>query len=148
MRVSAHGLSIEVPGRWEARISRHGQSPPILHVASFTLHPGDGAFGASATARMRADDAFAALIEYQADHRLRPGVGLFEASAWDPRLRRAQFTPDQLQVTRAGQLGSQRFFTHAGRPFCLYAVVAPVRRRPEQLVRELSAVLGTLRFES
>jgi hypothetical protein len=47
-------------------------------------------------------------------------------------------------VTRAGHLGCQRFFSHAGRPFCLYAVIAPVRRRPAQLVGELSAVLSTL----
>jgi len=42
----------------------------------------------------------------------------------------------------------KRFFTTAGRPFCLYAVVSPVRRRPAQLVGELSAVLATLRFDA
>jgi hypothetical protein len=95
---------------------------------------------------MAADDAFAALIEYVAGDEVRPGIGLFAATGWRPRLHAAEFSPAQLQVTRPGQLGRQRFFTHGGRPFCLYVVVMPVRTRPERLVATMSAVLSTVRI--
>jgi hypothetical protein len=135
------------PAGWQAR-SFGSDGASVLHVATFALDPRDGAFGAAATGRMRADDAFAALIEYRADEQVRPGVGLFAAGSWPPRLRVADFAPAQLQVTRPGQLGAQRFLTHLGRPFCLYTVVVPVRTRPERLVRELGRVLGGVRFSA
>jgi hypothetical protein len=146
MRTGAHGLSIEVPRGWEARIVRRPESAPYLHVASFALDADAGQFGAAVTGRMGPDSVFAALVQYLADSDVRPGAGLF-ASRWRARLGLHQFRHNQLQVTRPGHLGLQRFFTEAGRPYCLYAVIAPVRRRPAQLAGELSAVLGTLRFE-
>ncbi len=148
MRSAAHGLAIEAPSGWEARIVKRADAAPYLHVASFTLLSEDGDFGAAATGRMRADDAFAALVQYTIDRHVTPGVGLFGAAGWNRRLHAREFGPNQLQVTRPGQLGSQRFFTEAGRPFCLYCVVAPVRRRPEVLVAELGAVLATVVIES
>ena len=96
---------------------------------------------------MGPDDAFAALVEYLVDQRVKPGAGLFGGPGWNPRLSIDEFSTRQLEVTRPGQLGHQRFFTQAGRPFCLYAVLAPVRERPERLLRALSSVLATLRFE-
>jgi hypothetical protein len=145
MRTGAHGLSIEVPRGWEARIVRRTGGAPYLHVASFALHSDAGQFGAAVTGRMGSDSIFAALVEYLVDPDVTPGAGLF-ASRWRPRLGLHEFRHNQLQVTRAGHLGLQRFFTAAGRPYCLYAVIAPVRRRPAQLTGELSAVLKTLRF--
>jgi hypothetical protein len=144
--VELQGVSAAPPAGWHARIYSRVDLGPVLHLASFTLDAGDGDFGAAATERMRADDAFAALIAYPRDGRIMPGVGLFKASAWRPRLRAIEFSPSQLQVTRPGQIGTQRFFTHAGRPFCLFAVVKPVRKRPEALIGSLSAVLGTVRI--
>lgn len=146
VRTRGHGLSIEVPRGWEARIIRRPHSAPFLHVASFALRPDTGEFGAAVTERMGADSAFAALVEYRIDSHVTAGAGLF-ASSWSPRLRVAEFARNQLQVMRPGHLGLQRFFTQSGRPFCLYVVVSPVRRRPERLVGELAAVLATLRFE-
>jgi hypothetical protein len=148
VRAGGHGLSIEVPLGWEARIARRPGSAPFLHVASFALRRADsGEFGAGVTARMGADAAFAALVEYRVDGSVTPGAGLFGRWSWYPKLRAADFGRDRLQVMRPGHLGSQRFFTHAGRPFCLYAVISPVRKRPERLAAELSTVLATLRFE-
>lgn len=147
MRSSAHGLSIDTPPGWDVRISQHPGSAPILHVASFPLNSRDGGFGAGATGRMGPDDAFAALVGYLVDQPVRPGIGLFSGVGWSPRLSVDQFSARQLEVTRPGQIGHQRFFTHAGRPFCLYAVLAPVRERPERLLKALSSVLATLRFE-
>ena len=147
MRAGGHGLSIEVPRGWEARITRRSGSAPFLHVASFALRHDSGEFGATVTSRMGADDAFAALVEYQVDGSVTPGAGLFGSSSWRPKLRAAEFGRDRLQIMRPGHLGSQRFFTQVGRPFCLYAVISPERKRPERLAAELSAVLATLRFE-
>ena len=146
MRTSAHGLSVEVPHGWEARIVRRSPSAPFLHLASFALDADAGQFGAAVTGRMGPDSVFAALVEYLVDPDVRAGVGLF-APRWRPRLGLHEFRPSQLQVTRAGHLGMQRFFTAAARPYCLYAVIAPVRRRPAQLAGELTAVLRTVRFD-
>jgi hypothetical protein len=146
VRTTAHGLSIEVPRGWEARIVRRPESAPFLHLASFALRSDTGQFGAAVTARMRPDAAFAALVEYLVDRDVRPGTGLF-AARWRSRLGLNEFRHTQLQVMRPGHLGLQRFFTEGGRPYCLYAVISPVRRRPAQLAGELSAVLKTLRFE-
>jgi hypothetical protein len=143
--MSAHGLSVAVPSGWEARITRRSGGAPYLHVASIPLHGDAGQFGAAVTGAMGPDAMFAALIEYLVDDQVRPGHGLFAGQGWRPRLRVADFARTRLQVTRAGHLGHQRFFTAAGRPMCLYAVIAPVRRRPAQLVGELSAVLETVR---
>lgn len=126
---------------------RRGRNAPFLHLASFPLLGSDGEFGAAATGRMRADDAFAALAEYRADGQVIPGAGLFAPRGWNRRLHASEFAPAQLQVMRPGQLGSQRFFTEAGRPFCLYCVIAPVRQRPERVVAALQAALATLRIE-
>lgn len=146
MRASGHGLSIEIPQGWEARIVRRPHGAPFLHVASFALDSDAGQFGAAVTGRMGPDDVFAALVEYLVDAEVRPGAGLFR-QRFKPRLGLHEFGHSQLQVTRTGHLGMQRFFTASGRPYCLYAVIAPVRRRPAQLTGELSAVLRTVRFQ-
>lgn len=147
MRVEAHGCSIDVPEAWEVRIFRRPGAAPVLHVATFALNDRDGDFGAAATGRMRPDDVFAALVEYRADGKVRPGEGLF-APGERPRAPRAhELSPTQLQVGRRGQLGCQRFFTDRGRACCLYVVVQPARKRPERLLNELGNVLATLRFQ-
>ncbi|HTU97629.1 MAG TPA: hypothetical protein VMF14_17410 [Solirubrobacteraceae bacterium] len=147
MRTTAHGLSVDVPAGWEARIVRLPESAPYLHLASFALTADVGQFGAGATAAMGPDTAFAALVEYLVDRHARPGTGLFASRRWPPRLRVGEFGHDRLQVMRPGHLGAQRFFTVGRRPFCLYTVIAPVRRRPAQLIGELSAVLATVAFD-
>jgi hypothetical protein len=143
VRITGHGLSIELPDGWEGRIFRRAEAAPILHVASFPLQAGDGDFGAAATGRMGPDTAFAAMLEYRADGIVRPGVGLFQALGQptpDPR----EFSPFQLQVTRPGQFGWQRFFTSGDRPSCLYAVVKPAGTSLVSLVTALSGVLATV----
>ncbi|HEY5343148.1 MAG TPA: hypothetical protein VIJ66_05760 [Solirubrobacteraceae bacterium] len=144
MRITGHGLSIDAPQGWEARIFRRDGAAPVLHVATFALREQDGDFGAAASGRMRPDDAFASLVEYRGDAVVRAGVGLFSAIGRPATLRAHDFGPAQLQVTRAGQLGCQRFFTDVGRPFCLYAAIRPAGKGPGRLARELSGVLATL----
>lgn len=145
MRVTGHGRSIDVPSGWEARIFRRTGAAPVLHIATFVLRDDDGDFGAAATGRMGPDDVFTALFEYQVDEQLRPGRGLFSAARPSPP-RADDFGVTQLQVTRRGQLGWQRFFTDAGRPCCLYAVIQPARKHADLLVKELARVLATLRL--
>lgn len=142
MKVSGHGVEITVPEGWEARISRRG-SGPVLHIATFPLLADDGDFGGAATGRMRLGDTFAALVEYVDPKLIRPGVGLFSATR-PPILRVADFSPSQLQATRAGHLGWQRFFTEADRTCCLYAVIRPGAERPDKLVKRLAGALETL----
>ena len=146
MRVSGHGLSIEVPQGWQARTTRRGAGAR-LHVATFLLHDTDGDFGAAATARMGRGDAFAALVEYFDPATIRPATGLY-ASRRPPVPAYHEFAPMALQVTRQGQLGWQRFFTESNRTCCLYAVIKPGADRPEKLVRRLAGVLRTLKIEA
>jgi hypothetical protein len=142
--IDGHGLSIDVPAGWEGRIFRRGGGGPIVHVASFALHPGDGDFGAAATGRMHPGDRFLAVLEYLATGPLTPGHGLF-APARPPAPAWAHFSPRQLQVTRTGYLGWQRFFTEAGRPLCAYAVIRPAGSSGPHLAGEIARVLSTLR---
>ena len=144
MKLAAHGISVEVPAGWEGRIFHRSGAAPILHVASFSLHEDDGDFGAAPTGRMRGDDVFAALVAYRPDAQLVPGRGLFAARR-PPAPTVLDFSPNQLQVTRRGQLGCQRFFTEAGRPFCLYLVIAPARRPASHLVGRLAQVAQSIR---
>jgi hypothetical protein len=142
--IAGHGLSIDVPEGWEARIVRRGHAGPVLHVASFALHDGDGDFGAAATGRMRSDDRFLTVIEYLTGEGLEAGRGLFAADGRPAAFKPRDFTSRQLQVTRRGQYGAQRFFTEAGRPLCAYAVIQPGRVAAVRLVEELNAVMASL----
>jgi hypothetical protein len=143
VRIAGHGLSVDLPSGWEGRISRRDGGGPVMHVATFSLLATDGDFGAAATGRMRPGNAFAALLEFRDEDKLAPGVGLFEA-AGQPVPRAREFSPRQLQVTRRGQLGWQRFFTAGGRTSCLYAVVAPGPHTIDELVGALGVVLATV----
>jgi hypothetical protein len=145
MRSAAHGISIDAPSGWEVRIFRREGAMPVMHLASFPLSHDDGDFGAAATARMAPGDAFAALVEYRPDDLIQAGAGLFARTGL-PRLRAAEFSPAQLQVTRVGQLGVQRFSTENGRPSCLYCVVWPAQADDARIVKRLGAVLRTLQI--
>lgn len=144
--VTGHGVSIDAPDGWHARVIKRGGGA-LLHVATFALHPTDGDFGAAATGRMRRGDTFATLVEYADPVHIRPGVGLYAAHR-PARPAHHEFSPTTLQVTRPGQLGWQRFFTESGRTCCLYAVIMPGAERPQRLVRRLADVLATLRIDA
>lgn len=150
MRLAAHGIALELPRGWEGRIYRIAGGDPILHAANFPLPATDGDFGSGATASMPADGAFLALKEYRPGPRLLPGAGLFEGRQVPLPLEPGRFHPRALQVGRARQAGFQHFFTAAGRPFCLYAVIetaaarsASAPRAPNRLA-QLTQILSTL----
>lgn len=143
MRIAGHGISIELPAGWEGRISQRAQGGPVLHAATFALRQSDGDFGAAATGRMRSGDVFAALLEYRDEDKIRPGVGLFQ-DIGQPTPAPHEFSAMQLQVTRPGQFGWQRFFTADRRTSCLYAVVQPGAEGVDVLVGALASVLATI----
>ena len=75
---------------------------------------------------MPSGSAFVSVTEYRPGGSLAPGVGLFSHRGIPLPLDPRRFHPDALNRPRPGRLGYQRFFTEAGRAFCLLAVV----RRP------------------
>jgi hypothetical protein len=124
-RLAAFGIELGLPLGWEARIFRRAPSHvnertyPVLHAATFSLPPNRGDFGAGAVESMSAVDVFVALFEYGPDA---VGQPLFAAQGI-PKIDAGMFSPSQLQCTIKGQSGCQRFFTAAGRAFCLYVVL-------------------------
>ena len=135
-RLDAFGLSVDVPVGWEARGFRHPGGEPTIHVANFTLPPSDGEFGTRATGHMREGSIFLTVTEY----RLGPGDadrGIFAGDV--PRaVPLDAFSDRTLLLPRPGQRGLQRFFSAAGRGFCLYIVL-----RSQARAAPLVAAAGT-----
>lgn len=121
--LGAYGISATIPDGWEARFFRHADGEPTLHAATFPLPPADGEFGTRATQRMPTGGLFLSLTEYRGEGiDLRRG-GLFGSPP--PRaLEHAHLSSRTLLQARPGQRGVQRFFSAAGRAFCLYVVVS------------------------
>lgn len=117
-RLTAYGISLELPVGWEGRAFSRGE--PTVHLASFALPPTDGEFGSRATARMPADGLFLTLTEYSVrPHELREGIF---AARPPQRLHKDELREETLLRPLRGQRGVQRFFSTAGRAFCLYVV--------------------------
>jgi hypothetical protein len=129
MRLSAHGLDVDVPPGWEARILRRdvqsfGEQPrPVVHLANFALPEHRGDFGANVVETMRGKDVFVVVFEYGPDA---VGQPLFSHQGM-PRLTPKHFSARRLQRTIPGQAGAQLFFTAGGRAFCLYVVLGDGR---------------------
>jgi hypothetical protein len=140
MRISGHGLEIDLPNGWEGRIYRRPEGRPILHAASFVLPTDDGDFGALAVASMPSNGVFIALAEYGPDVL---GTPLFAHQGLPVPLRPADVLPRALQRLGRGRAGIQRFFTTRGRPFCLYVVIGSELARAAQ-VDQANLVLGSL----
>jgi len=144
MRLSAHGLDVDVPPGWEARIMRRevqsfGEQPrPVVHLANFSLPEERGDFGAGVVERMRGRDTFVVVFEYGPDS---VGQPLFRHQGF-PRLTPKHFSARRLQRTLPGQAGAQLFFTAGGRAFCLYAVLADGRNVRTAAAQLNAAVAG------
>jgi hypothetical protein len=125
-QLAAHGIGIQLPNGWDARIVRRGaadtaeRSRTVVHIASFPIPEARGELGVGVTKLMRSGDAFLTLFEYGPESLDSP---LF-ATEGVPRLTVDLFTSRRLQRTRPGQVGCQLFFTANRRPFCLYVVVS------------------------
>ncbi len=148
MILSAHGIEVTLPPRWSGRIFRRAGGNATLHAGDFRLALGDGEFGDRSTGQMPPGSTFFALVEYLPGAGLQPGRGLYAPSSISLPLDPTAFSPRRLAHIRPGQTGMQHFFTAAGRPLCLYVVIAaeqePRARRRRQLAA-VSAVLRSLR---
>ena len=48
MKISGHGISLNLPAAWEGRIYQRPQGFPIVHAGSFALPADDADFGSGA----------------------------------------------------------------------------------------------------
>jgi hypothetical protein len=147
VKLSAHGIEVTLPPRWSGRIFARPGGNATLHAGNFRLALGDGEFGDGSTAQMPLGSAFVALVEYLPGAGLEPGRGLYAPRRIKLPLDPTAFAPRNLAHIRPGQEGAQEFFTAAGRPMCLYVVIAAggdrlVRRRQ---LAVLDRVLASLR---
>jgi hypothetical protein len=114
----------------------------VLHAASFALPNEAGDFGGGAVELMRSSDVFIAVVDYGAEA---AGTALFSRQGIPRPVATDQFDPNALQRTLPGQSGVQRFFTTAGRGFCLYVVLGAHLFRA-RLVPAANDVLRNLRI--
>lgn len=147
MILAAHGVRVELPARWTGRIFRRRGGNATLHAGDFPLALGDGEFGDASTARMPAGASFVVVTEYIPGVGLEAGRGLFAPSRIHLPLEPRAFATTGLAHPRHGQAGTQQFFTSAGRPFCLYVVLAGTARERRRQLPVLDRVLRTLRIE-
>lgn len=150
MRITAHGLDLEVPRGWDGEIYRRpgGLKPlgglaeyvgAVLHLSNFPLPPARGDYGSGAVEVMGADGIFLSLLEFGPDS---VGKALFRSEGL-PSLSAEDFAPHTMQRPMPGQSGAQYFFSIGGRPFCLYVALGSHARR-RQVVPEVNQVLASL----
>jgi hypothetical protein len=143
MILSGYGISVDLPAGWDGVIYRRDGGDPTVHAGNFPLPANDADFGSLAIAAMPSSGIFLVLTQYEIST---SGTGLFAhqglpAPLPERALRRRAFT--RLQ---AGRLGTQRFCTVSGRPFCLYVVVG-TNPSPGSLLGQANDVLSTVTIE-
>jgi hypothetical protein len=147
VRLSAHGIHVELPHRWSGRLfSRHGHAA-TLHAGNFPLVLSDGEFGDRSTSAMHPGATFFALTEYRPGAGLKAGGGLFASRRIPRPLDPARFAASGLAHPRPHQVGMQHFFTAAGRPFCLYVVLAGAQTSRRHQLTAVDHVLHSLHIE-
>lgn len=142
--IQAHGLRVELPRGWSGRVFRRSAGGATLHASDFRLPFDDGEFGDRSTSLMPTGACFLALTEYLPGAGLEPGRGLFAPRRIPAMLDPTSFSPRGMAHPRPGQVGTQRFFTTAGRPFCLYVVISGQRTERRRQVATLARVLRSL----
>jgi hypothetical protein len=142
--LDAHGIRLELPAAWSGRVWTRAGGVATAHIANYALSLRDGEFGDESTAAMRAGSVFAALTEYRPGAGLEPGSGLYASRRVPRHLDATAFSARGLAHIRPGQVGAQRFFTVAGRPFCLYVVLAGPRDGRRRQLAAIAHVLSSL----
>jgi hypothetical protein len=143
------GLAVTPPAGWEATIYRRPAGPgeqtfPVVHAATIALPAGRGDYGGGLVELLGPDDLFVSVLEFGSEAARSPLFGQLTAV---PGLTPDAYRPRQLQRTIRGQAGVQRFFTTAGRAFCLYSVVGSLANRVP-LTARANQILGTIRVEA
>lgn len=145
--LDAYGIRVTLAEGWSGRIYSRIAGAATLHAGDFALALEDGEFGDRSTGRMPAGATFLALTEYRVGTGLEPGRGLFAARRLPLPLDPTAFASNRLAHARPGQVGAQFFFTTAGRPFCLYMVIAGPRDGRRQRLLAADHVLRTLHID-
>jgi hypothetical protein len=140
------GMAVTPPAGWEATIYRRragsgAQTYPILHAATVALPAGRGDYGGGLVQLLGVQDVFVGILDFGPDA---ARTALFRSLAAVPSLTPDAYRPRQLQRTIRGQAGVQRFFTAAGRGFCLYSVIGSMGNRV-LLTARANELLGTIR---
>ncbi len=146
--VGAHGISAELPAGFEARIFVRPvvgdeATYPVAHFATFPLPADVGDFGSGAVTLMGTDDVFVSLFDYGPSSL---GTALFARQGMPRSFSTEDFRPTLLRRGLGGQSGTQWFFTEAGRPFTIYAVLGSHARR-NVLVPRVNALIGSVALE-
>jgi hypothetical protein len=142
--IRAHGIAAQLPRGFEGRIfvrpASVGVSYPVGQFATFPIPDDIGDFGSGAVTLMGPDDIFATLFEYGPESL---GTALFGSQGRPSAFTPGDFSPVRLRRGIPGQLGTQRFFTEADRPFSFYAVLGSHLRR-ESLVPSVNELIASL----
>jgi hypothetical protein len=146
--VTAFGLSVTPPTGFEVAIFRRQPGPgqktyAILHAATVPLPPTRGDFGSGVVELLGPDDLFVSVLEFGPES---VGTPLFDGIRGVPGVTPDAYRPQQLQRTILGQAGVQRFFSAAGRAFCLYSVIGSVTNRVPLSARA-NKIIGSLRIQ-
>lgn len=138
MELRGHGLHVRLPDGWNGRIyERDGEA--TLHAANFVLPPDDADYATEALSTMGDHGILLVVTEFSPQS---AGKGLF-AHHQPARVHRADFDPQAMQRTIPGRAGVQRFFSAAGRAFCLFSVIA-TGTGSRHRVHHLNRVIETL----
>lgn len=169
--ISAHGISIRIPGRWDGRIFRRdqrgpltarpapGEQPasaatlgpaapagghtyPMLHIANFALPEGLGDYASEACESMRPGELVLCLLEEGPESARAP---LFRREGV-PTLRARHFDRWRMHRPLPGMAGTQQFFHKGDRAFVLYVAVGSEARLPTVLP-QINAVLASLHID-
>jgi hypothetical protein len=117
----AYGIRVDLPDGWDGTIYRRESAWPVMHAASFPLPPDDGDFGTKAMTVAPPGGVFIAMPQY--DLAL-AGTGLFGEEGLPIPIGPQELNAKAFARPIPGLVAVQRFFTEAGRPFCVYVVVS------------------------
>lgn len=145
MQLSGHGLTANLPDRWDGRIFALPDTGPVMHLGNFAVPADDNGFGAAATAAMRPGHVFVAVVEYIG---LTPGPpGTAYSAQGVPRLSLgASSFQDRLQqgALKLGRAGLQRSFSVGSRCFLLYALLYRLPGVDQSAMAECENVIHSL----
>ena len=160
MKTLGHGgVSVELPRGWDGAIQDRplaardlganagpstDDSHTVLHLANFPLPAERGDFGSAAVEIMRSEHLLIVVFDYGPEA---AGTVLFQHDGIPLPLDPESFNPNMMQRPLKGQSGLQRFFTAAGRGYCVYVALGSHRNRQE-LVGLANQVLATLQLDS
>jgi hypothetical protein len=142
-------LAVSPPTGWEATIYTRPAGPgertyPVMHAATVPLPAGRGDYGGGLVELLGPEDVFVGILEFGPEA---AGTPLFTTLTAVPGLTPDAYRPRQLQRTILGQAGVQRFFTVAGRAFCLYSVIGSIANRIP-LTSRANQLIGTFQVDA